>query len=62
MSGRRHIRPLAHVERVAGAGARTPPARADKLLSREGRMVAALEGFGRGADCFEGELFCMETG
>ncbi|MBB4199599.1 protein tyrosine phosphatase [Rhodoblastus sphagnicola] len=34
---------------------------ADTLLSRQGRMVAALDGIGRGADCFEGEIFCMET-
>jgi predicted protein tyrosine phosphatase len=35
---------------------------ADKRLSRQGRMVAAIENIGRGSDCFEGEVFCMETG
>ena len=34
---------------------------ADAILSRQGRMIAAIESIGRGADCFEGELFCMET-
>ncbi|WP_294535093.1 protein tyrosine phosphatase [uncultured Rhodoblastus sp.] len=34
---------------------------ADALLSRDGRMVAAIESIGRGADCFEGEVFWMET-
>jgi len=34
---------------------------ADTLLSRQGRMIAALDSIGRGADCFEGEIFCMET-
>ena len=34
---------------------------ADAILSREGRMIAAIESIGRGADCFEGEVFCMET-
>jgi predicted protein tyrosine phosphatase len=33
---------------------------ADTLLTREGRMVAAIDSIGRGADCFEGESFCME--
>ncbi|MCI4677473.1 protein tyrosine phosphatase [Rhodoblastus acidophilus] len=33
---------------------------ADAILSREGRMVAAIESIGRGADCFEGEIFCMD--
>jgi predicted protein tyrosine phosphatase len=34
---------------------------ADALLSREGRMTRAIESIGRGQDCFEGEVFCMET-
>lgn len=34
---------------------------ADTLLSRKGRMTAAVEAIGRGRDCFEGEVFCMET-
>ncbi len=33
---------------------------ADSILLREGRMVAAIESIGRGADCFEGEIFCMD--
>jgi predicted protein tyrosine phosphatase len=33
----------------------------DALLSRQGRMLQAIESIGRGADCFEGEVFCMET-
>lgn len=33
---------------------------ADSLLSREGRMIAANESIGRGAECFEGEIFCMD--
>lgn len=34
---------------------------ADTLLSRDGRMVAAIDSIGRGADCFENEIFSMET-
>ncbi len=34
---------------------------ADSKLSRQGRMMAAIDSIGRGADCFEGEVFCMET-
>lgn len=34
---------------------------ADLSLSRQGRMIAAIDSIGRGADCFEGEVFCMET-
>lgn len=30
---------------------------ADRLLGREGRMVAAIAGIGRGAEAFEGEPF-----
>jgi predicted protein tyrosine phosphatase len=33
---------------------------ADSLLSRKGRMVAAIESIGRGVECFEGEIFCMD--
>jgi predicted protein tyrosine phosphatase len=47
----------------------SPPAKANKrlvavadaLLSREGQMVRAIESIGRGADCYEGEVFGMET-
>ena len=33
---------------------------ADDVLQRDGRMVAAVEGIGRGADCFEGVPFALE--
>ncbi|WP_374545928.1 tyrosine phosphatase family protein [Rhodoblastus sp.] len=33
---------------------------ADSILSRQGRMVAAIESIGRGADCFEGDVFFMD--
>jgi predicted protein tyrosine phosphatase len=33
---------------------------ADKILRRDGRMCAAIEGIGRGADCFEGAPFALE--
>jgi predicted protein tyrosine phosphatase len=33
---------------------------ADSILSRNGRMAAAIESIGRGADCFEGEVFRMD--
>jgi predicted protein tyrosine phosphatase len=33
----------------------------DIFLSRQGRMTAAIETLGRGADCFEGEVFHMEA-
>lgn len=33
---------------------------ADALLGREGRMVAAIKGIGRGADAFEGEVFELD--
>lgn len=35
---------------------------ADGLLERRGRMVAAIEGIGRGEDCFEGIPFALEIG
>jgi predicted protein tyrosine phosphatase len=42
----------------------TPNARlvelADKILGREGRMVAAIERIGRGEDCIESEPFAIE--
>lgn len=41
----------------------TPNARfvriADALLGRDGRMIAAIEAIGRGADAFEGEPFLL---
>jgi predicted protein tyrosine phosphatase len=33
---------------------------ADSIMSREGRMIAAIESIGRGAFCFEGETFFMD--
>lgn len=33
---------------------------ADRMLGREGRMVAAVEAIGRGDDCFEGVPFALE--
>lgn len=33
---------------------------ADAIMSRQGRMIAAIESIGRGADCFEGETFFMD--
>lgn len=42
----------------------TPNARlvelADRRLGRGGRMVAAVRGIGRGADCFEGTPFALD--
>lgn len=35
---------------------------ADRLLGRRGRMIAAIEGIGRGADCFEGIPFHLDIG
>jgi predicted protein tyrosine phosphatase len=35
---------------------------ADALLGREGRMIAAIKGIGRGADAFEGTPFALEIG
>ena len=44
----------------------TPNARlvrhADALLGRKGRMVAAIEAIGRGADAFEGTPFALPVG
>jgi len=33
---------------------------ADSILLRQGRMIAAIESIGRGADCYEGEVFYMD--
>jgi len=33
---------------------------ADRILSREGRMTAAIAEIGRGADCYEGAPFALE--
>lgn len=32
---------------------------ADALLGRDGRMIDAIESIGRGADCYEGNIFAM---
>lgn len=34
---------------------------ADRLLGRDGRMVAAIDAIGRGADAFEGTPFALEV-
>lgn len=34
---------------------------ADAVLGRDGRMVAAIEAIGRGADCFEGVCFALDV-
>ncbi|MYZ48151.1 tyrosine phosphatase family protein [Propylenella binzhouense] len=34
---------------------------ADALLARDGRMIAAVERIGRGADCFEGTVFSLDV-
>lgn len=43
----------------------TPNARlialADAALGREGRLIAAIQGIGRGADCFEGAPFALDV-
>jgi predicted protein tyrosine phosphatase len=35
-------------------------AHSDTLLGREGRMVEAIRSIGRGAGCFEGEVFALD--
>lgn len=35
---------------------------ADRLLARDGRMIAAVKAIGRGRDCYEGEPFALEIG
>ena len=58
-------RETAHTLRALSPTA-TPNARiiaiADKLLQRNGRMVAAINDIGRGADCFEGVPFALQVG
>jgi predicted protein tyrosine phosphatase len=36
-------------------------AEADQVLGRNGRLLAAAEGIGRGADCFEGVSFRLDV-
>lgn len=54
------------VELRAASPSATPNARlvaiADGLLGRDGRMSAAIEGIGRGADAFEGTPFALRLG
>jgi predicted protein tyrosine phosphatase len=54
---------IARQLRVASPTA-TPNARivalGDKILAREGRMIAAIERIGRGEDCVEGQPFAIE--
>lgn len=33
---------------------------ADKMMGRDGRMIAAIDAIGRGEDCFEGIPFALE--
>jgi len=33
---------------------------ADRILGRDGRMVAAIEGIGRGIECYEGHPFSLD--
>ncbi|MBO6716932.1 MAG: protein tyrosine phosphatase [Rhizobiaceae bacterium] len=60
LAPRRDEAELAWQLRLASPSA-TPNARlvaiADELLDRKGRMIAAIEAIGRGADAFEGEPF-----
>lgn len=35
---------------------------ADRVLRREGRMIAAIRSIGRGVDCFEGVPFALDYG
>lgn len=35
---------------------------ADAMLGRDGRMLAAVQSIGRGADCFEGSVFQLTVG
>jgi predicted protein tyrosine phosphatase len=56
---------LAQTLRAASPSA-TPNARlvtvADQILERQGRMIAAIEAIGRGADAFEGTPFRLDIG
>ncbi len=55
-------RELAQDLRLASPSA-TPNRRlvelADDILDRQGRMTAAIQAIGRGADCYEGNIFAM---
>ena len=59
-------RPEAEIARIIRARSPTASpnplmvALADRVLARQGRMVAAVEAIGRGEDCFEGVPFKLE--
>lgn len=63
LSPHRDEREVAQALRAASPTA-TPNLRfvalADEKLSRNGRMVAAIEAIGRGRECMEGEPFALE--
>ena len=63
LNPRRDEHELAQALRAASPTA-TPNARfvalADARLGRDGRMSAAIQAIGRGADCFEAEPFVLE--
>ena len=53
---------IADILRAASPSATPNPlfiAIADRMLGRDGRMVAAIARIGRGADAFEGTPFCL---
>jgi predicted protein tyrosine phosphatase len=62
LTGRREADIAADLRRLSPSATpnRHMVALADTLLTRNGRMVAAAESIGRGADCFEGESFYMD--
>ena len=62
-----HREERAIAERLRAASPTATPnprlvALADGLLGRKGRMSAAIDAIGRGADCVEGEPFALEIG
>ena len=62
MAPERDERELAQALRKASPSATPNPvlvALADRLLKRDGRMVEAIRGIGRGADAFEGAPFAL---
>jgi predicted protein tyrosine phosphatase len=65
------LRPDLDEARIAGAiRLRSPTATpnplfvalADRMLGRDGRMIAAVEAIGRGAECYEGAPFHLDLG
>ncbi len=65
LAPRRDEGEIARALRAASPTA-TPNARlvalADRALGRAGRMTSAIEGIGRGQECFEGVPFALEIG